>query len=141
MKYCPSCGAELPADANFCVRCGKAQAAPPPPEPATAPPPAGEHGETCEIVAVAAGEKWSPVFPGDYILFRAQKSGGPEAGATVLESARIKAGLADYYQANKQNKRHVKAVEDLTAALAEAGWERAGKGEAWFSLRFRRRQD
>ena len=139
MKYCPSCGAELPADAKFCVRCGKPQAELPL-EPALAPAPAGEYWETCEIVAVAAGEKWSPVFPGDYLLFRAQ-SGGPEGGDTVLESARVKAGLADYYQANKHNKHHAKAVEALATALAEAGWERAGKGEAWFSLRFRRRLD
>ncbi len=137
MKYCPNCGAELPGDANFCLRCGKPQATAPQDQPKT-PPPAGERWETCEIVAVAAGEKWSPVFPGDYILFRAQ-SEGPLGVYTVLESKRIKAGLADYYQASKQNKDHTKAVDELAAALADAGWERTGKGEAWFSLRFRRR--
>lgn len=138
MKYCPSCGAELPADAKFCVRCGKPQAEPPP-EPVPAPAPAGARWETCEIVAVAAGEKWSPVFPGDYILFKAQGD-GPQSG-TIMESARVTAGLADYYQANKRNKRHAKAMEALAAALAAAGWEQAGRGEAWFSLRFRRRLD
>ncbi len=137
MKYCPKCGAELPADANFCVRCGKSQEAPPQ-RPVEAPD--NERWETCEIVAVAAGEKWSPVFPGEYLIFRAQAE-GPQSAYTVMESERVVAGLADYYQANKQNKRHVKAVNGLAAALAGAGWERAGKGEAWFSLRFRRRAD
>ncbi len=134
MKICPSCGAELTDGANFCANCGAPQAAPQ----ETAPAPAGERWEMCEIVAAAAGEKWSPVFPSDYIQFKAQ-TGGPEDGDTVLESAQVKAGLSDYYQANKQNKRHVKAVEELTAALTAAGWERSGKGQAWFSLRFRRR--
>lgn len=138
MKYCSNCGAELPADANFCVQCGKPQDAPLQ-EPAPAAPD-GERWETCEIVAVAAGEKWSPVFPGDYILFRAQGD-GPQGAYTVMESARVKAGLADYYQANKQNKSHAKAVNELAAALTGAGWERDGKGEAWFSLRFRRRTE
>jgi hypothetical protein len=137
MKYCPNCGAELPDDANFCVRCGKSQDAPPQETVRT---PGGGRRETCEIVAVAAGEKWSPVFPGDYILFRAQGE-GPQGVYTVLESARLKAGLSDYYQANRHNKLHAKAVDELTAALTGAGWERAGKGEAWFSLRFHRRAD
>lgn len=136
MRICQSCGAELPDGANFCANCGAPQAAPQ--EMAPAQDPAAERWETCEIVAATAGEKWSPLFPSDYIQFKAQ-AGGPEGGATVLESSQVKAGLSDYYQANKQNKRHVKAVEELTAALTAAGWERSGKGQAWFNLRFHRR--
>ncbi len=136
MKYCPECGAALPGDAKFCSRCGKPQQAPPP-EAGQAP--AGEQWETCEIVAVAAGEKWSPVFPGDYIIFRAQAETAEES-RTVRESERVAAGLGDYYQANKGNKRHAAAVAALAAALAGDGWDRAGRGDAWYSLRFRRRQ-
>ncbi len=135
MKICPSCGAELPEGANFCANCGAPQTAPQQPDPVQAPD--AERWETCEIAAAAAGEKWSPLFPSDYIKFIAQTE-GPD-GVTVLESGKVKAGLGDYYQANRQNKRHVKVVEELTAALTAAGWERSGKGQAWFSLRFRRR--
>lgn len=134
MKICPSCGAELPDGANFCPNCGAPQTDPQ----GAASAPAAERWETCEIVAASAGEKWSPVFPSDYIKFAAQAE-GPQGMYTVQESAQLKAGLSDYYQANKQNKRHVKAVEELAAALTAAGWERSGKGREWFSLRFRRR--
>ncbi len=136
MKYCPECGTALPDDAKFCSRCGRPQAAPPP-EPG--PVSAGEEWETCEIVVAAAGEKWSPVFPGDYIIFRAQADGEEDAH-TVLESKRIAAGLGDYYQANKSNKRHTAALAALAAALADEGWAQVGKGEAWYSLRFHRRR-
>lgn len=137
MPYCPGCGTELPADANFCPKCGRPQAAPPP---APAPDdPGPENWEECEIVAVVAGEKWSPVFPSEMIQFKAEAT-GPKSGAyTAKESPQLKAGLADYYQPNKANKRHAQAVEELTAVLAADGWERAGKGAAWFSRRFRRR--
>jgi hypothetical protein len=131
MDKCPSCSAELPDSAKFCANCGAPRTAP------AAAEPAAPSWETCEIVAATAGEKWSPVFPSDYIRFKAQAD-GPQGEYTVGESDRIKAGLADYYQANKQNKNHVKAVEALAAALTGGGWERAGKGQAWFSLRFRR---
>ncbi len=134
MPICPSCGAELPDGANFCPNCGAFRSAPR----AEAPVQAAERWETCEIVAAVTGEKWSPVFPGDYIKFAAQAE-GPQGGYTVRESSQVKAGLSDYYQANKQNKLHVKALEELAAALTAAGWERAGKGREWFNLRFRRR--
>lgn len=144
MKYCAECGTQLPDDANFCTKCGKPQAAPPG-EAAPASPPdlaTGEAGEweECEITAVMAGERWSPVFPSEMIKFAAQATGEGD-GRTIRESPPVKAGLADYYQANKANKFHIKAVEELAAALAADGWERAGKGEAWFSRRFRRRRD
>ncbi len=131
MDKCPSCGAELPHSAKFCANCGAPRPAP------AATEPAAQNWETCEIVAVVAGEKWSPVFPSDYIQFKAQGV-GPQGEDTLRQSDRVKAGLADYYQANKQNKNHVKAVDALATALTAEGWERAGKGQAWFSLRFRR---
>lgn len=136
MKYCPECGAARQSDARYCSRCGKPQDAPPPD---AGHPPAGEQWETCEIVAVAAGEKWSPVFPGDYIIFRAQAE-REEGARAILESKRVTAGLGDYYQANKSNKRHAAALAALAAALAGQGWQPSGRGDAWYSLRFRRRR-
>lgn len=128
--YCQYCGGQLPDDANYCGRCGKPsaearQAADPP-------------AETCEIVAEMVGEKRSPLFPADMLRFTA-KAEGPEGAYTAGESAAVRAGLSEYYQPNQKNKRHVKALEELAAALAGDGWERAGRGARWYSLRFRRR--
>ncbi len=133
--FCHNCGAELPADANFCSKCGKRLAAA---EPRTDAEPAPAD-EVCEVVAEMAGEKWSPMFPADMMQFKA-KAAGPQGEYLAAESPKFKVGLSEYYQPNQKNKRHVKALEELTAALTTAGWERSGKGREWYSLRFRRRQ-
>lgn len=132
--FCHNCGAELPDDANFCSKCGKQQA------PAASPvvPEAAPAAEVCEVVAEMVGEKWNPMFPADMMRFKA-KAAGPKGEYVAAESPKIKVGLSEYYQPNQKNKRHVKALEELAAALAAAGWERAGKGSEWYSLRFSRR--
>lgn len=132
--FCRHCGAQLPDDANFCSKCGKPQT---PAEGRAAAAPA-QAVEVCEVVAEMVAEKWSPTFPADMVRFEA-KAAGPQGEYVAAESPKVKAGLSEYYQPNKNNKRHVKALEELTAALAAAGWERTGKGREWYSLRFSRR--
>jgi hypothetical protein len=78
------------------------------------------------------------MFPADMMQFKA-KAVGKEGGFLAGESAKFKVGLSEYYMPNQKNKRHIKALEDLAASLAAEGWERAGKGEHWYSWRFRRR--
>lgn len=132
--FCHHCGALIPDDANFCSKCGKQQT-PAEPRTITEPAPAAE---VCEVVAEMAEEKWSPMFPADMVQFKA-KAAGPQGEYVAAESPKVKVGLSEYYQPNQKNKRHVKALEELAAALAAAGWERSGKGSEWYSLRFRRR--
>lgn len=135
MSFCHNCGVAMPEDANFCPKCGKPAI---PVAESDKPEPAGEVAEeTCMIVAELAGEKWSPLFPGDYIQFKARAS-GPAGDFLAGESARVKAGLGDYYEPNKKNKQHVKAYDGLVETLKQAGWEQSGKGETWYNLKFRR---
>lgn len=134
--FCHNCGALLPGDANFCSKCGKRQA---PAEPTKAAEPAPAV-EVCEVVAEMAGEKWSLMFPADMVQFKA-KAAGPNGEYVAAESPKVKVGLSEYYQPDQKNRRHVKALEELAAVLAAAGWEQSGKGSQWYSLRFSRRPD
>ena len=131
MSFCHHCGTELPAAANFCSHCGTERRAreekrdQPPPE-----------WETCEILPDLLGEKWG-IFPRDVFQFRAQAK-GPGGEYEAGESPQIKAGLGDYYAPNYENKGHRKALAALADSLEKDGWEKIGKGEAWFNLKFRR---
>lgn len=139
MSFCHNCGVPMPEDANFCPKCGKPVSSVE--EPAKLEPPVEDNvevaAETCMIVAELAGEKWSPLFPGDYIQFKA-RAGGPAGEFLAGESSRVKAGLGDYYEPNKKNKQHVKALDGLVEELKQAGWEQTGKGDAWYNIKFRR---
>jgi len=131
MPFCHHCGTELADQANFCSHCG------------TQRPVKKESNssliewETCEIIPDLLGEKWG-ILPRDVFQFRAQAK-GPKGDYEAGESKKIKAGLSDYYAPNPDNKEHRKAVEALAGTLEKEGWERIGKGDAWFNITFRRK--
>lgn len=129
MPFCQHCGTEMPDEARFCSSCGRPLA-----DPAAGGGP--QQRDSCEIVSVWLSEKWG-ILPSDYLQFRAMAT-GPSGGYEAGESVRIKAGLADYYGPNVKNKEHVKALTGLVDELGREGWEKAGRGEAWYSLKFTR---
>lgn len=128
MLFCEYCGERLSAAANFCSKCGKPthvdDIAEPQPQ-----------WETCEIIPELVTEKWG-ILPSDIMRFIA-RTDGPKGQRTISESPKFKAGLADYYQPDKKNKRHVEALEELVKNLVKNGWEQTECDAAWFNLRFR----
>lgn len=129
MLFCENCGEQLSATANFCSKCGK-------PRRADGSAKSEPEWETCEIIPELVTEKWG-ILPSDVMRFIA-RAAGPKGQCIVGESKKFKAGLADYYQPDKKNKRHVEALEELAKKLVKDGWEQTDCEAAWFNLKFRR---
>jgi hypothetical protein len=131
MLFCENCGEQLSAAANFCPKCGKPRHTRPSPEPQP-------EWETCEIIPEMVTEKWG-IIPSDIMRFVARME-ATKGHHTIGESKNFKAGLADYYQPDKKNKRHVEALEELVKKLVKEGWEQIDCNSAWFNPKFRRQK-
>jgi hypothetical protein len=134
--YCHQCGQKLPDEANFCLRCGRPQR----PD-LTIPHESEPVWETCEI----DWEQWKDHF-----------FGGPEGvfwAEALGRDGRYRAATSAPFQAPQGpvtiggNQRYVPLREAAQAALdafirhlLRGGWQpTGGRGDYWFSLRFRRR--
>lgn len=129
MAFCQKCGRQLPKLASFCPGCGV--------EVSADELQADLDWETCEIGLGLVAERWG-LFPADMLRFIARAE-GPKGVYTAGTSPEFKAGLGNYYQPDKKNKRHNEALVELERILEGDSWEKTGCGGEWFQLRFRRR--
>ncbi len=130
---CPNCGTELSDFARFCPNCGQAQEK-------DAPFPEVEY-ETCEIVwnqvIPAQGKKKKPskeFFVGNFYFWA--RVVGPKGTYSTGQTTEIPFTVKNHDPSNEQT---VELLNALVKELESSGWERVGKGEAWFSYQFRRR--
>jgi hypothetical protein len=126
---CSHCGAELPDDAIFCLKCGKPQR-----QSAGA---AGASYEDCEILV-----HW--VSRGTVLTLGAArmqfwvKAMGPEGAYGAGYSAVFRGGQSG---PDEQRAHDAEVLHELVERLAADGWESLGRGLSWYNLRFRRRSD
>lgn len=117
--FCINCGTQLPEEANFCWKCGRSQK----PGVQTEEP----KWETCEIEPEQENAgllRTMFSLQTDRYNYVA-KAVGPKGIYMVAET-----GFVD---------NHEKAVQTLVSQLVQQGWESMGKGERWYSYKFRRR--
>jgi hypothetical protein len=129
--YCTKCGSDVrEKGARFCWKCGS----PLPGEPRKR---SMVGRETCRIVCVHVGEKWS-LFGKDLAEFRAIDGNGA-AGTFIARSEQFVVSGFDYAGPNQRNKQHESALRSLVKVLESREWTADGTaGTGWFELRFTR---
>lgn len=126
--FCIHCGTELPITAAFCQKCGH------PVQDTLKNPSSPLVEEKGTICCVEIKEKFG-IFPKDQLEFRAIvcRSGNNEC---IAASPLFNAGVGDFYQSNKKNRRHVAALDRLIDDLRDAGWQvtaATGADKLWYS--------
>ena len=126
--FCINCGANLPDESNFCLKCGKSQKQG---DQDAKPVQARETWETCEIVADNEGDNTilAPVLGRFWA-----KAIAPEGSYFVACSDSFKMPQDTPRQAPS----HIQALDQLTSTLTQAGWLSLTRGEHWYSQQFRR---
>ncbi|NPV26063.1 MAG: zinc ribbon domain-containing protein [Firmicutes bacterium] len=120
--YCANCGLELPAEANFCWKCGQ-----PCKEPAET------AWETCQIEYETVRDGF--LYRGDDLRFVAQASG--PRGEYIAGKSRVFRTSPFYNLPSTQEHRDL--LDVLVNKLIQEGWERVGEpGEFWWNYTFRR---
>jgi hypothetical protein len=134
---CPTCGAPVAADANYCSRCGVAL------RPGLARPGASDPWETCQIRAEHL--RGVGVFsPYTVFAYFAEATGprGVYRAATSPEFEAIAYNIVLKVPISPRTTREPceETLKAFIATLAENGWEPIGEhGDHWYSHRFRRR--
>jgi hypothetical protein len=129
--FCKDCGAEIPNDSSFCLKCGKPQKG--------AIESHTEGWEYCEIVYEGKKKGIEGVLnllfvsysPDSHIRFWASASG---------PNGTYGAGSTDWFRGSyPNNKRHSGPFYRLKNTLLQEGWEQTGGGMTWWNDKFRRR--
>lgn len=123
--HCMKCGAQLPPDAKFCYKCGT-------PVGNIGDNPTKEQWEYCEIQQ-KRNYHWFFSNKSQVQLYAEAVS--PKNGRyTAVESSRTK-----YIDSSIDIKKIEPLLDEITLKLVQSGWEPLSeRGEAWYSLRFRR---
>lgn len=141
--YCSNCGTQLPDDASFCLKCGKSVVS-------SNPKSVEEKWETCEIVcenyesSMSFWDRREAGFQEKHAdkLFGETRVGGTykfvvkvfsQVGVSVIKTTN------NYYLRDDPRQAASKEIDKMTAELVKEGWEATGKGERWYSYKFRRR--
>jgi hypothetical protein len=129
--YCTQCGSDVrEKGARFCWNCGS----PLPGEPRKR---STSGRETCRVVCVHVGERWS-LFGKDIAEFRAIDGDGAD-GTFIARSEQFVVSGFDYAGPDKRNRHHERALRSLIDELEGREWKADGTaGTGWFELRFTR---
>lgn len=120
--YCKKCGNQLPDDAAFCMKCGA-------PQGSSDASKAETKWETAEIHC----QKWKNFLPGWRSQLWVQVI-GPSGVRELHRTDDIKS--PEEWKSDREQA----ALEDIVRKLGSEGWESVGRGEHWYSHRFRRRE-
>ena len=114
--YCVNCGSEIREDSNFCWKCGKPQTSDIQVE--------EPKWEICEIIFDIAPAEG--IFSSTKSLYIA-KAVGPKGAYIVGQTPPVDGVEED------------EAIDNLIKQLTSDNWEPTGKGEKFWSYKFRRR--
>lgn len=129
--FCRYCSAEIPADSNFCPRCGKAT------HEGSQPFVQDAVWEYCQIEE----QRFSRFDRGglNHRTWFSAEAVGPRGGYSVGESRKLNYSRLDQVRERVRADQEM-ILHGLVEKLIQEGWEQLPEqGEQWYQLRFRRR--